>query len=128
MSLELLGTVCLGSEIETCLGVRTMNQGLLRSGARHGETSRCTVLAKSCLPDETFNVVSVRQRGADSLQKDGRNAVSTRITFCSVVLYNLFRVDDALDVQKVEGALVKLVNRDGWRKLGARLRLNVGAF
>lgn len=49
-------------------------------------------------------------------------------TFRSVVLYNLFRVDDALDVQKVEGALVKLVNRDGWRKLGARLRLNVGVF
>ena len=42
-------------------------------------------------------------------------------TFRSVVLYNLFRVDDALDVQKVAAALVKLVDRDGWRKLGARL-------
>ncbi len=49
-------------------------------------------------------------------------------TFRSVVLYNLFRVDDALDAHKIKAALVKLVNRDGWHKLGARLRLNVGVF
>lgn len=49
-------------------------------------------------------------------------------TFRSVVLYYLMRVDDALDSQKLHLALVKLLNRDGWRKLGARLRLNVGLF
>ncbi|KAL8832589.1 MAG: hypothetical protein Q9191_000158 [Dirinaria sp. TL-2023a] len=42
----------------------------------------------------------------------------------SVVLYYLMRIDDALDAQKLEAALVKLLNRDDWRKLGARLRLN----
>lgn len=89
MSLEILGTVCLGSEIETCLGVRTVNQGLLRSGARHGETSRRTVLVKSCLPDETFNVVSVRQRGAERFQNDGRNVVFTRIIVGVFISYSV---------------------------------------
>lgn len=42
-----------------------------------------------------------------------------------LILYQLMRVDDALDAEKLKAALVKLLNRDGWRNLGARLRLNV---
>ncbi|KAF2174777.1 hypothetical protein K469DRAFT_743569 [Zopfia rhizophila CBS 207.26] len=34
------------------------------------------------------------------------------------------RYDDVLDVQKLVGALEKLLDMPGWRKLGARLRLN----
>lgn len=34
------------------------------------------------------------------------------------------RIDDALDVEKLHAVLVKLLERVGWRKLGARLRLN----
>lgn len=35
------------------------------------------------------------------------------------------KFDDVLDVQKVVGALERLLAKPGWRKLGARLRLNV---
>ncbi|PKS12300.1 hypothetical protein jhhlp_001600 [Lomentospora prolificans] len=42
----------------------------------------------------------------------------------SIVLYLLFRFDDVLDPEKLCAALEKLMNRDGWRKLGARLRQN----
>jgi hypothetical protein len=33
--------------------------------------------------------------------------------------------DDVLDADKLSGALWKLLDRPGWKKLGARLRLNV---
>lgn len=46
--------------------------------------------------------------------------------FRSIVLNLMLRFDDALDPEKLCIALEKLLNRDGWRKLGARLRLNVG--
>lgn len=35
------------------------------------------------------------------------------------------RFDDVLDVEKLVGALERLFEKPGWRKLGARLRLNV---
>ena len=35
------------------------------------------------------------------------------------------RFDEVLDADKPAGALWKLLERPGWRKLGARLRLNV---
>lgn len=35
------------------------------------------------------------------------------------------RFDDVLDAEKLRESLDVLLNRDGWRKLGARLRLNV---
>lgn len=44
----------------------------------------------------------------------------------SILLYFLLRFDDVLDTEKLRDALQKLLNRDGWRKLGARLRINVG--
>jgi hypothetical protein len=33
--------------------------------------------------------------------------------------------DEVLDAEKLSGALWRLFERPGWRKLGARLRLNV---
>ena len=41
-----------------------------------------------------------------------------------VVEVNL-RFDEPLDSKKIFDALARLMNRKGWRKLGARLRLNV---
>jgi hypothetical protein len=35
------------------------------------------------------------------------------------------KFDHVLDVEKLMGALEKLLEKPGWRKLGARLRLNV---
>jgi hypothetical protein len=37
----------------------------------------------------------------------------------------LFKFDDVLDPEKLHGSLRDLLAREGWRKLGARLRLNV---
>ncbi|KAF2641247.1 lysR family regulatory protein [Massarina eburnea CBS 473.64] len=41
-----------------------------------------------------------------------------------LILYFMMRFDDVLDVEKLIGALEKLLEKPGWRKLGARLRLN----
>lgn len=38
------------------------------------------------------------------------------------------RFDDVLDSDKLRDALDVLLNKPGWRKLGARLRLNVRLF
>lgn len=43
-----------------------------------------------------------------------------------LVMYLLMRFDDVLDAQALRTSLEKLLSRDGWRRLGARLRLNVG--
>lgn len=48
------------------------------------------------------------------------------ISMRSAVVYHLSRFDAPLDAKRLRDALVKLIDRDGgWRKLGARLRLNV---
>ncbi|KAF2470369.1 uncharacterized protein BDR25DRAFT_34308 [Lindgomyces ingoldianus] len=39
-------------------------------------------------------------------------------------IYFSARFDDVLDVEKLVGALERLLERPGWRKLGARMRLN----
>ncbi len=44
----------------------------------------------------------------------------------SLCLDQSMRFDDVLDVDKLVGALERLLEKPGWRKLGARLRLNVG--
>jgi hypothetical protein len=44
----------------------------------------------------------------------------------AAVLYDLMRFDDVLDVGKLKTSLEKLLHRDEWRKLGARVRLDVG--
>ncbi|KAI1204079.1 uncharacterized protein F4807DRAFT_449024 [Annulohypoxylon truncatum] len=42
----------------------------------------------------------------------------------SMVIFDLFRFDDVLDAGKLKTSLSKLLDRPGWRKLGARIRLN----
>ncbi|CAO2656432.1 Nn.00g052350.m01.CDS01 [Neocucurbitaria sp. VM-36] len=42
----------------------------------------------------------------------------------SISLQFTMRFDEVLDAEKLSGALWKLLERPGWRKLGARLRLN----
>jgi hypothetical protein len=38
------------------------------------------------------------------------------------------KFDEVLDAEKISGALWKLIDRPGWKKLGARLRLNVHLY
>lgn len=42
-----------------------------------------------------------------------------------MVIYDLFRFDGVLDAEKLKDSLEKLLDRHGWCKLGARIRLNV---
>lgn len=42
-----------------------------------------------------------------------------------VIVYTLFVFDDALSPDKLRDSLERLVNREGYRKLGGRLRRNV---
>ncbi|KAI1110651.1 hypothetical protein F5Y14DRAFT_428313 [Nemania sp. NC0429] len=42
----------------------------------------------------------------------------------SMVLIFMMRFDDVLDPRKLKDSLEKLLSRDDWRKLGARIRLN----
>lgn len=44
------------------------------------------------------------------------------------ILHSTFIFDDVLDASKLKNSLWSLIERDGWRKLGARLRLNVTKF
>lgn len=43
----------------------------------------------------------------------------------NIMLEFTMKFDDVMDAEKLSGALWKLLERPGWRKLGARLRLNV---
>jgi len=43
----------------------------------------------------------------------------------SMVLDFTLRFDDVLDPEKLSAALVRLMELGNWRKLGARLRMNV---
>jgi hypothetical protein len=45
----------------------------------------------------------------------------------SLILTWTLRFNDVLDVDKLHGALVRLLQIGDWRKLGGRVRLNVGA-
>lgn len=44
------------------------------------------------------------------------------------VLYSMFVFDDTLDPRKLRESLEALAQKDGWRKLSARLRQNVRQF
>jgi hypothetical protein len=44
----------------------------------------------------------------------------------SFVLYLMLRFDDVLDPERLRSSLETLLEHGNWRKLGARLRLNVG--
>lgn len=45
--------------------------------------------------------------------------------FRSLIVEFVLRFDDVLDREKLHNALVRLMEIGNWRKLGARLRLNV---
>lgn len=47
------------------------------------------------------------------------------LIFTTFVMSTMFVFDDVLDAQKLHSCLERLVERDGWGKLGARLRKNV---
>lgn len=42
-----------------------------------------------------------------------------------IVMYFMMRFDDVLDAEALGKSLKKLLSLDGWRKLGARMRINV---
>lgn len=44
----------------------------------------------------------------------------------SLVVFSMAKYDVALDAEKLRNSLEALAARKGWRKLGARLRKNVG--
>ncbi|KAH8889124.1 hypothetical protein GQ53DRAFT_723912 [Thozetella sp. PMI_491] len=46
------------------------------------------------------------------------------IIFRNLILYSMFVFDEVLDVDKLHGGLKRLVAREGWQKLGARMRRN----
>lgn len=64
----------------------------------------------------------------------GSNAVADEVvplhfvdtTYRDLTLHHLSRYEDVLDADKLKDSLIQLIQRDGWRKLGARLRKNVG--
>lgn len=43
----------------------------------------------------------------------------------AIIMLFMMKFDDVLDPDKLRFALEKLLSRDDWRKLGARMRLNV---
>lgn len=45
----------------------------------------------------------------------------------AIIMLFMMKFDDVLDPEKLRSSLEKLLNRDGWRKLGARMRLNVSS-
>ncbi|PYH97902.1 hypothetical protein BO71DRAFT_285849, partial [Aspergillus ellipticus CBS 707.79] len=45
-------------------------------------------------------------------------------SYQNAVLYKMMRINDALDADKLHQALTKLLSREGWCKLGARLRIS----
>lgn len=53
------------------------------------------------------------------------NAADDSAVLRTVVVVLSYRFDDVLDPQKLKSSYEKLLDRPGWRKIGARLRLNV---
>lgn len=53
------------------------------------------------------------------------NAADDTAVLRSVVVVLSYRFDDVLDPEKLKSSYEKLLDRPGWRKIGARLRLNV---
>lgn len=54
------------------------------------------------------------------------NYLDDQIIFRDMRLQVSLCFDDVLDAEKLRGALARLLEMKGWRKLGARLRINVG--
>lgn len=43
----------------------------------------------------------------------------------TIILYSMFVFDDVISPEKLRDSLEKLAQRDGWTRLGARMRKNV---
>lgn len=56
------------------------------------------------------------------------NAADDTAVLRSVVVVLSYRFDDVLDPERLKSSYEKLLDRPGWRKIGARLRLNVGCY
>lgn len=76
----------------------------------------------------------LKQRNHEKLPKPARVATDTivrlgreddRAILRGMATNFMMRFDVALDAQKLRLSLERLLNRHDWRKLGARLRLNV---
>lgn len=53
------------------------------------------------------------------------NAADDTPVLRSVVVVLSYRFDDVLNPEKLKSSYEQLLDRPGWRKIGARLRLNV---
>lgn len=48
--------------------------------------------------------------------------------FARITMYALMVFDEVLDPEKLRSSLDRLVRREGWRKLGARVRKGVRSY
>jgi len=78
-----------------------------------------------------FNFFQPKPKAPERVPSDTVIALTSRDdnhTNRSVALEFTMKFDEVLDVEKLSDALWRLIDRPGWRKLGARLRLNVRAL
>lgn len=81
-----------------------------------------------CLPDATrfYSLFNRKPPTPSTLATDRIIPVHLwDLPLRSAVLYHLSKFDAPLNAQKLRDSLSKLLSRDGWHKLGARLRQNV---
>ena len=55
------------------------------------------------------------------------HAMDDTVVNKAFVMFLMLRFDEVLDPEKLRSSLEALLEHGNWRKLGARLRLNVGA-
>ena len=65
------------------------------------------------------------QRGRNDLKIIPFNFVDNMKGWRMGIAANTFRFNAAMDVQKLRDSLQRLFEMEGWRKLGARIRMNV---
>ena len=66
-----------------------------------------------------------RPRGRDDLKVIPFNFVDNMKGWRVGIAANTFRFNAAMDAQKLRDSLQQLFEMEGWRKLGARIRMNV---
>lgn len=66
-----------------------------------------------------------RPRGRDDLKVIPFNFVDNMKGWRMGIAANTFRFNAAMDAQKLRDSLQQLFEMEGWRKLGARIRMNV---
>lgn len=74
MSFEELATFSRFLRVKACSRVRVADQSLLSDVAGHRDACRFAILVHPCLPDDTLDVVTIKQRLAESLEDDGAHA------------------------------------------------------